>query len=225
MNWLRFKWAWAKANHLFWANLALILISGLLIFVWPGPEMPTGPSDLRLRTWGMALQLIGILTVWFDLTSTARRFGKGGFLRNTWVWLKAFFGRSIVMEAKVGTFGFLGTKGRLKTHLQLKPEAPLPDRVTALETNVKKIDEQLDAAYDEIAKLSNEVNAKIAAARGVSDQAIREVRTSLEEAATGNLATLGFGVVWLAIGVVLATLAPEIVKLVGGRWCEVWAAL
>jgi hypothetical protein len=80
-------------------------------------------------------------------------------------------------------------------------------------------------AHDEIDKRVDALSTRIAAESGVRDQAISEVRTSLKEAATGNLATLAFGVAWLAIGVVLATWAPEIVKVVGGKWCEVWAAL
>ena len=36
MGWLRRKWVWANENRLFWANLTLVAISGLLIFAWPG---------------------------------------------------------------------------------------------------------------------------------------------------------------------------------------------
>ena len=225
MRWLCRKWAWAKENPLFWANLVLMVISGLLIFVWPGPALATGPSDLRLRTWGMLLQLLGVFTVWFDLTGTARSFGKGGFVRHTLVWLKAFFGRSIVIGAAAGAIGIAGGRARGKARRPLQPNAPLPDRVATLETNVEKIDEDLDAAYREIDKHSDELNARIAAEIGERDRAIREVKTSLEDTATGNLATLAFGAAWLAIGVVLATWAPEIVKVVGGKWDEVWWAL
>lgn len=47
----------------------------------------------------------------------------------------------------------------------------------------------------------------------------------MEDAATGNFATLAFGAAWLAIGVVLATWAPEIVKVVRGQWWEIWRVL
>lgn len=225
MGWLRRKWVWAKEKPLFWGNLGLLAISGLLIFVWPGPPLPTGPSDLRLRTWGMLLQLLGVLTVWFDLTSTARQFGKGGFVRRTLVWLKAFFGRSVVIEAAGAAIGIAGGRVRPKVRHPIQAHAPLSDRVAALETNVEKIDEDLDAAYREIDKRAAELDANIKAENAERDRAIREVKTSLEDAATGNFATLAFGVAWLAVGVLLATWAPEIVKIVGGEWGEVWRAL
>ncbi len=225
MGWLRCKWAWAKENPLFWANLVLMAISSLLIFVWTGPGLATGPSDLRLRTWGMLLQLLGVFTVWFDLTSTARKFGKGGFVRHTLVWLRALFGRSVVIGGAAGAIGVAGMRARMKGRRPIQPNAPLPDRVATLETNVEKIDEDLDAAYREIDKRADEVDAKIKAESGERDRSIREVKTSLEDATTGNFSALAFGAAWLAIGVVLATWAPEIVKVVGGQWDEVWRAL
>lgn len=217
MAWLLRKWAWAKKNPLFWANFLLVVISVLLILK-PGPALASGHSDLCLRIWAMLLQLIGILTVWFDLTSTARMFNKdkASFLSNTLVWLKSFFDQSVVIMTVTGTAGLPRLRARRKERQPLQPNAPLPDRVATLEINVKKIDEDLDAAYQEIDKRADELNARIAAESRQRDRAIREVNTSLEGVATGNFATLVFGVVWLAIGVMLATLAPEIVKIVGG---------
>jgi hypothetical protein len=94
-----------------------------------------------------------------------------------------------------------------------------------LETNVQRIGERLDAAYREIDRAAGELYTKIKGESEARNAAIGEVKKNVEEAATGNLAALAFGVVWLAIGIVLSTLAPEIVKLVGGQWREVWRAL
>jgi hypothetical protein len=219
MDWLRHKWAWANRNPLFWANLLLVAFSGLLIFVLPGP------SDLRLRMWGMMLQLLGVVTVWLDLTGTARKFGKGGLVRRTLAWLREFAEGSKVIALGGVAAVFAGMKGRAKVRRPIKADAPLPDRVATLETNVELLDKDLDAAYQEIGNRANELDAKIKAESEKHDQAIREVKTSLEDAAVGNFATLAFGAAWLAIGIVLATLASDIVKLAAGQWCEVWQAL
>lgn len=53
------------------------------------------------------------------------------------------------------------------------------------------------------------------------EQAIRDVRRDLKEAAAGNFAVLAFGAAWLAIGVIVAAFAPEIAKIVAGQWTEV----
>ena len=71
MNWVGRKWQWAMRNQLFWWNIVLILATIVFVFILRSP----GESDFRVKTLGMVLQLIGVGTVWFDLTSTARAFG------------------------------------------------------------------------------------------------------------------------------------------------------
>ena len=95
MNWIKRKWSWAKQKPLFWSNLLFLTAIMAVIWVWPAPSA----SDLRVRLLGMVLQLVGILTVWHDLTAAARHFGKGGplsFFSSTGKWLKAgLFGATI----------------------------------------------------------------------------------------------------------------------------------
>ena len=226
MGWLRRKWVWANENRLFWANVALIAVSGLLIFAWPGPTLAAGPSDLRLRTWGLLLQLIGVVTVWLDLTRTARQFGKGGFVRHTLLWLKrGLFGEGVVMGAIGTATGADVSRGRGRVRQTIQPQAPLPSRVATLEVYVGQIDQELDAAFREIDQRADELDGKIKAERDERGAVGGEIKKSVEEAATGNLATLAFGVVWLACGILLSTLASEIVKIAAGQWCDVWRAL
>lgn len=226
MMWLRRKWAWANENRLFWANMALIAISGLLIFAWPGPTLATGPSDLRLRTWGLLLQLIGVVTVWLDLTRAARQFGKDGFARHTLVWLKrGLLGQRVVIGAIGSAMGSAVGRARGRVRQTIQPTAPLPDRVATLEAYVGQIDQEFDGAYKEIDQRADDLDSKIKAENEERGAAIGEIKKSVEEAATGNLATLAFGVVWLACGILLSTLAPEIVKIAAGQWCDVWRAL
>ena len=74
MNWIKRKWSWAKQNPLFWCNFAFTAAIVAVVWAWPAPEA----SDFRVKLLGMVLQLMGILTVWHDLTAAARHFGKGG---------------------------------------------------------------------------------------------------------------------------------------------------
>jgi hypothetical protein len=221
----RRMWMWARDNSLFWLNLILIAVSVLIIFVWPGPMLPTGASDLRLRAWGLVLQLLGIVTVWRDLTDTARRFGKRSFLNSTLAWLRAFLTLGIAPSSATVETAEASDKVSATVRRPILPNAPLEERVAALEINLSRIDEDLSFACREIDRQGRELTAKIEAERDERNGAIERVKGSLEDAVAGNLATLAFGVAWLAVGVVLATCAPEIVKIVAGQWSEVLHAL
>ena len=181
--------------------------------------------DLRLRTWGLLLQLTGVVTVWLDLTRAARQFGKDGFVRHTLLWLKrGLLGQRVVTGAMGMQWERCG-QGSRQSRQTIQPNAPLPDRVATLEVYVGQIDQEFDAAYKEIDQRADDLDSKIKAESEERGVGIDEIKKSVEEAATGNLVTLAFGVVWLACGILLSTLAPEIVKIAAGQSCDVWRAL
>ena len=94
------------------------------------------------------------------------------------------------------------------------------ERVTALEVVVAQIDAGLDSALKEIDERTSELKTKISTEAAAREHSIGDVKRSLESTATGNYAPLAFGAFWLAVGVVLATLAPEIALAAAGRWGE-----
>jgi len=95
-------------------------------------------------------------------------------------------------------------------------------RVAALEANLAQIDADLDSAFREIDERTSELKTKISTEAAAREHSINEVKRSLESTATGNYAPLAFGAFWLFVGVVLATLAPEIALAAAGRWGELW---
>lgn len=218
------KWVWAKKKPLFWANLCLVLFTVLVLWFIPGPTLATGPSDLRLRSWGMVLQMIGVITVWIDLTSAARKFGEGGFFRSIVPWLRECFARPKTVTATVS--GRLSISGSAcgTTRRGINPMAPLQDRITALEDYVQQVDGDLGSLHKEFDKRIGALNTQVKAESASRESAVRVIHASLKEAATENVAILAFGVVWLAIGSVLTTFSPEIVRVVAGQWSEVWVA-
>lgn len=214
VSWLARKANWAAENRLFWWNLALVFACVAVIFVWPSPNA----GDFRLKTLGMVLQLIGIATVWFDLTATARDFGKGGIFKRTWKWLRRGFGPQDVIGSATGISAATMTgKMRPKLRNTIDPTAPLPDRVAGLEAFVGQVDADLDSAYREIDTRAAELNVKLDEERSAREGSISEVKRSLERATAGNYSTLLFGAVWLFVGVVLSTWAPEIAKQIAGQ--------
>jgi hypothetical protein len=184
----------------------------VLVILWPEA------SELRFRAWGLMLQMLGVATVWFDLTSTARKFGKRGFVRRTVDWLRAFFGQKVVIGSAGEAMAITGTRARLKQRRPTNPDAAIPDRLSTLEENIDFLDKDLDSVYQEIDKRIDEFDGRIKAESGKLDLAIRDLKSTLEDATVGNFAALAFGTVWLAIGMVLGTMAPEFAKLVDAEW-------
>lgn len=225
MGWIKRKWNWAKQNPLFWCNFVFIAAIVAVIWAWPAPNA----SDFRLKLLGMVLQLVGILTVWHDLTAAARHFGKGGplsFFAGTREWLKAgIFGSPTIALGGSASVGLVVSTGRGKARQPVKPDAALAVRVAALEANLAQIDADLDSVFKEIDERTSELKTKISAETTAREHSINEVKRSLENTATGNYAPLAFGAFWLAVGVVLATLAPEIALAAAGRGSEVFARM
>ncbi len=161
MGWMSRKWGWAKQKPFFWWSLLLAGVTLVLVFVSPGPILFTGPSDLRLRLWGLGLQLIGVATVWSDLTSTARKFGRDGIIRAIVDWLKAFLAQHRVIEVPLAEMMVAADTVRAKVRRPIVSTAPLPDRVTAVEINIQKIDQDLDTVHKEIDAAIDDVKARI----------------------------------------------------------------
>lgn len=225
MNWIKRKWSWAKQNPLFWCNFVFIAAIVAVIWAWPAPEA----SDLRVKLLGMVLQLVGILTVWHDLTAAARHFGKGGplsFFSSTGKWLKAgLFGATIQVSGAASISSSCFGTGRIKARQPIDPSAPVLERVTALEALAVQIDADLDSAFRVIDERTSELKSKISAEAAAREHSINDVKRSLENTTTGNYAPLAFGAFWLAVGVVLTTVAPEIALAAAGRWRELWARI
>lgn len=222
MTWVKSKWLLLKSNHLLWWNVALLALCVACILMFPAPNA----SDFRVRSLGMLLQLIGVLTVWFDLSKTAHDFGEDGVFRRNLRWLKAVVlgGQGNTGVGGVSMSAMTG-RARAKTRTPLNTASPIPDRLIALEKFVFEVDADLDAAHREIDTRAAELESKLLSESAERQRAVQEVKSSLKSAAAGNYPLLLFGVWWLAAGVFIATLAPEIAKVVAGRWSEVWVSM
>lgn len=216
MNWIRRKFAWAKQNPLFWLNILLAVITLLVVKIWQWPESVGLATDFVFRLWGMLLQFVGVLTVWLDLVGSARKFGKGRLFANTWIWLRSFFSSGVVVGAVGASLSLMSGRARGTVRRKLDPNDSVERRLAALEANIAYIDADLSSAYREIDQRATQLNKKVEEIQDKNNQSINELKTSLEDAAVGNFTKLVFGVVWLAIGTMISTLAPELVLILKG---------
>lgn len=217
IGWLRGRWAWATRNRLFWCNVLMI---GILLVTLMRP----GPSDLRLRILGTILQIVGIVTVWYDLTATAQRFKKDGMVGRTLLWLKEVFrGRNVVLEVHAAEMVITGFDARATVRRKMDAALPVDKRLEAVEYNITQVDKDLDDAFNKISKSTAETKGQLADETAARELAIGEVKRDIEGATVGHYPLLVFGVVWLATGVFVATLSEELWLTLAGRWGELWA--
>ncbi len=174
----------------------------------------------------MFLQLLGAITVWLDLTDSARKFGKGGFLKSTWEWLQAgIYGRTVSVSASCSSAFAIGGSARIQQRRNLDPNASTNSRLEALEFNLSKIDTELSSAFTAIEESASKLKDQISEESRKRDEAHKELQKDLQEAIVGNYTKLAFGAAWVVVGIVISAVAPEIARLVAGQWSVVWAAL
>jgi hypothetical protein len=220
------KWAWACQKKLFWANIALVSITIAVVFVWPGPVVSGTPSDFRVRAWGMVLQLLGVYTVWRDLTGTAREFGEESIMGGTWTWLKQGFNPKTIILCASGcaSAGSVGS-ARATVRAGIDSNASVDGRIAALERYVQQIDADVAGAFSEIRLTENKISEKFDQKSSVLERSIRATETRLRSAVIGNYPVLLFGAVWLAFGIILSSIAPEIAKVVAHQYQATWIGI
>uniref|UniRef100_Q47HX4 Transmembrane protein n=1 Tax=Dechloromonas aromatica (strain RCB) TaxID=159087 RepID=Q47HX4_DECAR len=210
----------AKENPLLWYSLLLAAGTVTAIWYWPAPVTDSNPSDFRIRLWGMVLQLIGAYTVWHDLTESARKFGKTSLLANTIEWAKRLiFGHGHALGGVCATTDNVCFGGRATSRRPQPPDgSPLESRIETLEYNLSKVDEELSQALRQITDTKTKLKEQIKEESKKREEAHKEIQKDLHEAIVGNYATLVFGAFWVAIGILVSALAPEIAKAVAGQW-------
>lgn len=222
---MKFWWAWANRNRLFWANLVILGAVAVVGFLLPIPIIDGRPSDSRLRLVGLFLQWIGCLTVGLDLTGTAGLVGRDGLIRRTADWLRDLFRPRVGTLSGGGSLPEIRLRARGKVRDPLQPGAVLDVRVAAIEKYVAQVDGSLDRAYADIDALAEKIEDGLRVEQAARARAVSQVESRLKDAVAGNYPLLAFGLFWLAVGLAITTLAPEIAECLFGDCKKVWRAL
>jgi hypothetical protein len=210
MRWIKRKWAVAKQNPLFWAN---ILLTGIVCLVLRY-EAPMAPfADLHLRILGAFLELVGVGTVWYDLSRSAAKVGKDGILRRTMKWLGVLvLNRPIVVSATASFSSSHAMALRASQLHAMNPEASVDERLHALEQNMRAFDSQLAASWKKIDAVSDDLRKGLATERDARETQFKDVSNRLTDIAAGSYALLLFGVVWLCVGLLISGFSQEFIR-------------
>jgi hypothetical protein len=175
------------------------------------------PSDweVTLRYTGLVFEWMGVMTVAWGLKQSRRLFKRQSFMQEIvdhyaafpkWR-VKSVVGHLSARAALAGgtALGFLSAR--------ISKDAPIEQRLDALETHVETLSNLVHAAR-------HDVENKFRTQKGALDEERRErttgdtsIRKLIDEAVAGGLTLEVTGVVWLVLGLVLANASTELAKL------------
>ena len=174
--------------------------------------------EARIRIAGMSLELLGLSTVAFGLRDTRKLFSQPSFLLLAARWMISFpsFYRNVHIVAGTGHFKLGGASVTGLATASSSASASLEERVAILEKNLEQSNLAIHQAQrrldDESARKARAVESE----RQYRETADDKNRQLLEEAMAGGLHLEAIGVLWLFVGIILATASSEIESCITG---------
>jgi hypothetical protein len=170
-----------------------------------------------IRLIGLVLQLLGVLTVAWGISETRAMFGRpsiGSKIR-TWISAAPFLRSQHVTASGRAITGGATVKARGHVTHSAGENPTIDSRLDALEKNLEAVHQRitgLSQEYDqELRNLTNRVREE----QSYRNQQVTSLYARLEEFGTGGVHISAIGAVWLFVGLVLSTAAPELATLVG----------
>jgi len=205
LNWLIAFSRWLAEAWLAWLTLLVLLFAFFVSF-------RPGASEFHIRFIGLVLQLLGVGTVVVGINKTRKSFGKPGMVKLFFEWVSRFprWRRHIVMAAGTGKFSLGPGKLRAYTWMPIDPSTPIDAQVSALIKDVEGLNERLIRCQDEFEAQFGKVSDALRQEQQVRAERYDNLQTRLEVTQTGGLHISLMGAIWIAVGSILSTLAPEI---------------
>lgn len=176
------------------------------------PGMKNGsPSDFHVRLLAAVLQLIGAGTVWYDLTHATKEYGEGPSWQKLRAYIKSVFVKPQPTQAGMAWVEGVDTVAAIgKVTVQLDPQRPLETRMADLESFAQRLDSELGSLQALTVQQKLELTAEIKERTGELRRGVERVESQLKRALIGNFSILNFGVIWLMVGIILASFPAEI---------------
>lgn len=209
--WIKGIGHWLRLAPRFW--IVPLVALGLPII---GLLLP-GPNEDHLRYSGLVLQLLGIATVLDGLRHRRRIFDRPTPATSLFRWL-ARFPR---WPGRPQTFSLTGTGGlsisgggEPQCWRAVPTEGSVEPRFAALEANLDTLRAQQAKTTRQLQEETAKRVEGLDSERQLRESADRELAVNLDTLGAGRLHVETAGVVWLILGVVLATVPSEIAGLV-----------
>jgi hypothetical protein len=190
----------------------------LVVVLMAASQLPLAPAERVLRYAGLLFQVLGILTVVSDLRGRRAMFRQPSLGEKTAAWFRRRprwrpEAQNIVLSAVESASVAFGAES-VTVWRGTAAGAPVADRLTAVEANLATLKGEHERAIEVLQASIGRLNSAMGSERRDRDAANRALQTQLEGIGAGGINLEMMGVVWLLVGVVLATSSGEIARMI-----------
>ena len=166
-----------------------------------------------VRYAGTVLQLLGVCVVAIGLSEMRRLFGKPTLVARVLGWLRQLRSvfirpQPIALQASVASAAAVA--GECRVVRTPRPGAPLDERVSALESDLASLRDELDAKVGGLRADIRALSDKIKHERRERERADQQTARRVEEVAVGGLHLETVGLFWLVMGTLGTSIPDEI---------------
>lgn len=205
LQWLRRVLWWCMHPR-----LALVAACVVALFLW----IPffLFETELSVRSSGLVLQWLGLLTAAIGIRDTRRLFGRPTFLESVRNWFSSFprFGPRTVTVKGDGISLTATVEGKAHIWRGSGANPTIQSRLNAVEENLLSLKQRLEELEGSTKQQANELREKLENERSTRMDEDRKLYTTIESASADGLNLAAVGVVWLAVGITLTTLPNEL---------------
>lgn len=200
---------WLATPYHVWLCLAVTAVA-LLISLRPNTAEPV------IRLTGLALQLLGVLTIAWGISKTRAMFGRPSIGSNIRAWLTAapflrpYHGSATIRMSAGGAT----VKARGHATHGAGENPTTESRLDALEKNLGVVHQRITGLAQEYDQELRHLASSVKTEQASRVQQVTVVNARLEELGTGGVHISAIGAAWLFVGLVLSTAGPELAKLV-----------
>lgn len=212
LNFLRRWWVHLGEAAPVW--IATTVPVGITLFMWSISRLLALSTEQFVRFSGGLLELAGVCTIALGLRDTRKLFERPSFRDAVRDWFGTIPRWRSQHHVQVGSGVLTLRPGSVQGYgtVTSPAESTVEQRIAALESEVKNLSGRIQATREEFdSKITEQKNA-LAAEQRERKEHVAGTRRLIDEAVAGGLVVEATGLIWLVIGLVLATTSAEIAQ-------------
>ncbi len=202
----RLVYLFDKPRPIWWAVAVLLVTGFLLVLV---------KSEQLVRLWGMALQLVGVVSVLMELRQLQDRHSIS-FRKALADWLEAWPTGSTTISVATGSFAAASSSARASLRTSIDPTSALESQVTAIGQNLAHMDREIDTLWRSLGEETRSLTTLLEAETAAREESHRRLRDASVMEALERLPFAYLGQLCLLLGIVLGSAASDIAG--GLKW-------